>query len=319
MVYGYTGQGVFGNVVRARDQARSGQEVCLKISRNNELMQKTGLRELEFLKKLNEADKEDRYHVLQLYRHFYHKRHLCLVMESLSMNLRELLKKYGKDVGLHIKAVRSYAQQLFLALRLLRKANVVHGDIKPDNILVTETKLTLKLCDFGSACHVADSELAPYLVSRFYRAPEIILGLPHDFSIDLWSVAVTLFELFTGKILFPGKSNNQMLKLMMDLKGKFPNKLIRRSQFREQHFDQQCNFLYREVDKVTQRETLKLIAMLPASRDLLRELRGSQKLDEGGAKKVVLLRDLLDAALTIDPYKRINVTDALKHPFITEK
>lgn len=81
-----------------------------------------------------------------------------------------------------------------------------------------------------------------------------MLGLPYDFSIDLWSVAVTIYEVYTGKIMFPGKSNNQMLKFMMDLKGKFPNKIIRKAQFKEQHFDQHnCNFLYHEIDKVTQR------------------------------------------------------------------
>lgn len=65
------------------------------------------------------------------------------------MNLRELLKKYGNNVGLHMKAVRSYAQQLLLALKLLKKCNILHADIKPDNILVCFIKnLCLFLQDF---------------------------------------------------------------------------------------------------------------------------------------------------------------------------
>lgn len=52
------------------------------------------------------------------------------------MNLRDVVKKFGKDVGLNIKAVRAYAHQLFLSLSLLKKTNVMHADIKPDNILV---------------------------------------------------------------------------------------------------------------------------------------------------------------------------------------
>ena len=89
------------------------------------------------------------------------------------MNLREVLKKYGREVGLHIKAVRSYTQQLLLALKLLKRCSILHADIKPDNILVNDTKLLLKLCDFGSASHISENEITPYLVSRFYRAPEI--------------------------------------------------------------------------------------------------------------------------------------------------
>lgn len=144
-----------------------------------------------------------------------------MVFEPLAMNLREVLKKYGKNVGLHIKAVRSYTQQLFLALKLLKRAGILHADIKPDNILVNEGHLTLKLCDFGSASTINDNDITPYLVSRFYRSPEIILGIPYDHGIDMWSAGCTIYELYTGKILFSGKSNNQMLKFFMDLKGKW--------------------------------------------------------------------------------------------------
>lgn len=61
------------------------------------------------------------------------------------MNLRDVVKKFGKDVGLNIKAVRAYAHQLFLAMSLLRKCNIMHADIKPDNILVS-----FQMSDFDS-------------------------------------------------------------------------------------------------------------------------------------------------------------------------
>ncbi|XP_066536803.1 serine/threonine-protein kinase PRP4 homolog isoform X2 [Hoplias malabaricus] len=318
-VYGYTGQGVFSNVIRARDLARANQDVAVKIIRNNELMQKTGLKELEFLKKLNDADPDDKFHCLRLFRHFYHKQHLCLVFEPLSMNLREVLKKYGKDVGLHIKAVRSYSQQLFLALKLLKRCNILHADIKPDNILVNESKTILKLCDFGSASHIADNDITPYLVSRFYRAPEIIIGKPYDYGIDMWSVGCTLYELYTGKILFPGKTNNHMLKLAMDLKGKMPNKMIRKGLFKDQHFDLNLNFLYTEVDKVTEREKVTVMSSINPTKDLLTDMVGRQRLPEDQRKKVVQLKDLLDQILVLEPAKRISINQALQHPYIQER
>lgn len=318
-VFGYTGQGVFSNVVRARDSSRSNTEVAIKIIRSNEIMHKTGLKELQMLKKLNDADPDDRLHCLRLFRNFDHKSHLCLVFEALSMNLREVIKKYGKDIGLHVKAVRSYAQQLFLALKLLKKCNILHADIKPDNILVNESKLVLKLCDFGSASLSHENEITPYLVSRFYRAPEIILGLPYDFAIDVWSVAVTLYELYTGKIMFPGKSNNHMLKCFMEVKGKFPNKLIRKAQFKDQHFDSDCNFLHHEIDKVTEREKIVVLSNIQPSRDLQSELMAGQRLPPDQHKKVKQLCDLLDKALHPDPTKRLSISQALGHPFITEK
>lgn len=67
---------------------------------------------------------------------------LIIIFRCLQISLLKVLKKYGKDVGLNIKAVRSYSQQLFLALRLLKKVNILHADIKPDNILVSASFLT---------------------------------------------------------------------------------------------------------------------------------------------------------------------------------
>ena len=65
------------------------------------------------------------------------------------------------------------ADQMISRIEYIHSKNFIHRDIKPDNILVNETKMTLKLADFGSASHVAENEITPYLVSRFYRAPEV--------------------------------------------------------------------------------------------------------------------------------------------------
>ena len=130
---------------------------------------KAGLKEAQILNKLKQADPEDKKHVVRLDRTFEHRGHLCLVFESLryaashlltpmhhnvesySMNLREVVKRFGKDVGLNIRAVRAYAHQLFLAMSLLRKCNIMHADIKPDNILVSITRTLRRYCELTYA------------------------------------------------------------------------------------------------------------------------------------------------------------------------
>jgi serine/threonine protein kinase len=90
------------------------------------------------------------------------------------MNLREVVKKFGRDVGITMQAVRTYARQLFLALKHLKSLNMLHADLKPDNIVLNANLTVLKLCDFGSASLMEEENaITPYLVSRFYRAPEI--------------------------------------------------------------------------------------------------------------------------------------------------
>lgn len=120
---------------------------------------------------------------------------------------------------------------------------------------VNETRNVLKICDLGTAIDRSDAatahnDVTPYLVSRFYRAPEIILGMPYDYAVDMWSIGCTLYELYTGKILFTGDSNNQMLKNIMEVRGKMSGKLYRRGQLWHLHFDDMGNFISIERDKL---------------------------------------------------------------------
>ncbi len=93
--------------------------------------------------------------------------------------------------------------------------------------MVTKDTQRIKLCDFGSCLGLDEAAPTEYLVSRFYRAPEIMLGCPFTTQVDIWSAAVSLYELYTGKVMFPGRSNNEMLKLIMLSKGKIKAKLQR--------------------------------------------------------------------------------------------
>ncbi|KAI0085914.1 kinase-like protein [Irpex rosettiformis] len=321
-VFSSLGKGMFANVVKARvlqgEPGETGREVAIKIIRSQESMYRAGQKEAQILQKLGQADPEDKKHIVRLDRTFEHRGHLCLVFESLSMNLRDVVKRFGKDVGLNIRAVRAYGLQLFLAMSLLRKCNIMHADIKPDNILVNEHKTVLKLCDLGSASDASENDITPYLVSRFYRAPEIILGVPYDPALDIWSIGCTLYELYTGKILFPGRSNNQMLLLMMELKGRFNSKMIKKAKFGDVYFDDLGGFQSVETDRVTGANVVRQIHITKPSRDLRARLMppSSAKLKDDELKTLTSFIDLLDKCLALDPAKRITPKEALVHPFI---
>lgn len=120
---------------------------------------------------------------------------------------------------------------------------------------MNENRNMLKICDLGTAIDrsdaaTANTEITPYLVSRFYRAPEIILGMSYDYGVDMWSIGCTLYELYTGKILFTGDSNNQMLKAIMEIRGRFTPKLYKRGQLSAGHFDDLGQFVSVEHDKI---------------------------------------------------------------------
>nr|XP_051178734.1 uncharacterized protein LOC127293203 [Lolium perenne] len=312
------GKGVFSTVVQAKD-LKAGkndpEEVAIKIICNDETKEryKSGKREASVLEKLSNADREDRRHCVRFISSFMYRDHPCLVVESLHMNLREVIKKFGRDIGLKLTAVRTYSKQLFNALKHLKCCSILHCDIKPDNILVNGSKSLLKLCDFGSALSAGRNDITPVLVSRFYRAPEIILGLPYDHALDMWSVGCCLFELYTGKILFPGGTNNGMLWLHMELKGPFPKKMLRKGAFTSQHFDHDLNFHVTDENLMMKKAVNKLLMNFKS--------KGvGSKISSFPGEDLKLLskfKDLLEKIFVLDPEKRLTVSQALGHPFIT--
>lgn len=147
----------------------------------------------------------------------------------------------------------------------------------------------------------------------------IVLGLTYDHGIDMWSVGCTLYELYTGKIMFSGKSNNQMLKYFMDLRGKFSNRILRKATFKDQHFDGDFNFLYQDFDKVTEKPKIVTMGHINITRDLQAELVAGQTLNETMSRKVLHLKDLLDKIFVLDSAKRFTPSQAILHPFLTDK
>jgi dual specificity tyrosine-phosphorylation-regulated kinase 2/3/4 len=108
----------------------------------------------------------------------------------------------------------------------LRDENVIHCDLKPENILLkSPDKSGIKVIDFGSSCF-SNERIYTYIQSRFYRAPEIILGIPYTAAIDMWSFGCILAELYTGFPLFPGESEMEQLSLIMEIKGIPPEHIL---------------------------------------------------------------------------------------------
>jgi serine/threonine-protein kinase PRP4 len=112
--------------------------VAVKMIRNNDIMKKAADKELSILTDLASKDPENKKHCVRILANLEYRNHVALVFESMHMNLRETIKKFGKNVGINATAVRMYARQLLIALKHLADLRVVHADIKPDNILVSE-------------------------------------------------------------------------------------------------------------------------------------------------------------------------------------
>jgi dual specificity tyrosine-phosphorylation-regulated kinase 2/3/4 len=127
------------------------------------------------------------------------------------------------------------------ALKYLREENLIHCDLKPENILLkSPDKSGIKVIDFGSSCF-SNQRIYTYIQSRFYRAPEIIMGIPYTAAIDMWSFGCILTELFTGIPLFPGESEQEQLSLIMEVIGLPSHDILSQASRKNVFFDDKTN------------------------------------------------------------------------------
>ena len=208
------GTGSFGQVFRAYD-GNEGRLVAIKRSLK---MGNLISREFEILKETQECE-----NCVKLLDVFYtvteeQKYIQNLVFEYIPDNLdRYLCTKFKQVGGLSPFEIRGLMQQLFTALQFLHTRSIIHRDLKPENILIDSTSdpPVLKLCDFGSA-KKRNKINTPYIVSRFYRAPELMCcNSVYGTEVDVWAAGCIFAELYTGKPLFAGKDEgDQFIKVI---------------------------------------------------------------------------------------------------------
>lgn len=293
------GKGSFGQVVRGHDY-KGNAYLAVKIIRNKKRFHHQALVEVKILEFLRERDSENSSNIVHMMDYFYFRNHLCITFELLSINLYEFIKNNNFQ-GLSLGLIRRFAIQLLTALRFLRKQRVIHCDFKPENVLLKNpTKSGIKVIDFGSSCF-EDERVYSYIQSRFYRSPEVILGVPYDVAIDMWSFGCILAELYTGYPLFPGENEVEQLACIMEVIGLPPQgRILENASRKKMFFDSNNNPRLVPNSRGKKRR--------PGSKDLQMALR------TGDSKFI----DFLQGCLLWDPRDRFRPEDALQHEWILD-
>lgn len=292
------GRGSFGQVVECFDYKRQ-EKVALKIIKNKKRFHQQAAVEIKILQKLRENDIEGKYNVVKIKNYFIFRKHICITFELLSMNLYELLRQNNFE-GLSLTLIHRFSVQLLVCLQYIAKQKIIHCDLKPENILLRDTeKALINVIDFGSSC-LESEKMYYYIQSRFYRAPEVILGISYTTAIDMWSLGCMLVELFTGSPLFPGESEHIQLIYIMNVLGVPPASLINRASKKTTFFDEDL-----EPKIIANKKGVK---KMPGERSLDSILQGSSE----------NFADFVTRCLCWQPELRLKPIEGLEHPWIAE-
>ena len=179
--------------------------------------------------------------------------------------------------------------QILRAILFMHSADILHRDIKPSNVLINED-CTIKICDFGLSRNFSEKscDLTEYVVTRFYRAPEVML-CSHQYTkaIDIWSAGCTFGELLSKKYLFPGENYLNQIKVIIEILGSIK--------------DNDLNFIQNDHAK----SYVKSFKDIP-KKNLSEVLKFNDKIGI----------DLLEKMIVFNPEKRLTIEKCIEHPYI---
>ncbi|KAI4455940.1 mitogen-activated protein kinase [Holotrichia oblita] len=217
-----------------------------------------------------------------------------LVMELMDANLCQVIQ-----MDLDHERMSYLLYQMLCGIKHLHSAGIIHRDLKPSNIVV-KSDCTLKILDFGLARTAGTTfMMTPYVVTRYYRAPEVILGMGYTDNVDIWSVGCIMGEMIRGGVLFPGTDHiDQWNKIIEQLGTPSSQFMVRLQPTVRNYVENRPRYAGYPFEK------LFPDMLFPSDSNEHNRLKASQA------------RDLLSKMLVIDPERRISVDDALLHPYI---
>ncbi|XP_041049330.1 mitogen-activated protein kinase 9 isoform X1 [Cetorhinus maximus] len=290
------GSGAQGIVCAAYDSVLDGSVAVKKLSRpfQNQTHAKRAYRELVLLKCVNHKNIISLLNVFTPQKSLEEFQDVYLVMELMDANLCQVI-----HMELDHERMSYLLYQMLCGIKHLHSAGIIHRDLKPSNIVV-KSDCTLKILDFGlarTAC--TNFMMTPYVVTRYYRAPEVILGMGYKENVDIWSVGCIMGEMLKGSVLFQGTDHIDQWNKVIEQLGTPSAEFMKKLQPTVRNYVEN-----RPKYPGLGFETLFPDWVFPAD-------------SERDKLKVSQARDLLSKMLVIDPDKRISVDDALQHPYIS--
>uniref|UniRef100_A0A3B4ZVT9 Protein kinase domain-containing protein n=1 Tax=Stegastes partitus TaxID=144197 RepID=A0A3B4ZVT9_9TELE len=217
------GEGGFGVVAKCRN-TETNKAVAVKVNKNEKDVLEQAVDEIAILKRLRCLE-PDTCNIVQWDGIFLHKESICITFELLDQSLHHYLQEQN-TWGLTMGELKPILQQLATALAHLHSIEIVHADIKPLNVMVVDRHqqpVKIKLIDFGLARPVADIKQGQLFGTHWYRAPEMSLGIPFREPLDVWALGLVMAELVLGCALYPGKTDYDVLKFIVETQGQPPD------------------------------------------------------------------------------------------------